>query len=250
MANDNVNLYGEAARALPGGLNTDGVTRTVRVTRRGDLVTVPVGKPLGNAAYEGSYFFASNPTPGTGIAGIAAADGYNAEETLLTLYNSATENEGTYIVPDFIEIVNTVVDTAGTNIRVDVHIDNIQRWVSGGSNLTPVNTCMDSSVAAKGVCRFGALVTSVASSSVRKLIGRPISSTDIVVGDILRIEFGTQTGFSQGSSLEAEATLSRFWTLPCPPVALGPGDSLLFTVNCASQSGAATWEFGCGWVER
>lgn len=251
MAYDPVTLYGAASRARPGNSPEAGQT-AIRATRRGDLSTVVIGKPMISAAFEGAYFHASNPTPGTGIAGIAAADGYNAEETLLTLYNSSTESEGVYVCPDFIEITNTVVDTAGTTIRYDVHIDNIQRWVSGGSTLTANNCNMDSSTAAVGVCRFGALVTSVASTTVRKLAGRSLSSTDIVVDDVIRLEFGAMGSGTpyQVSHLPAEATLARMWVLPQAPVVLGPGDTLLFTVNCASQSGAATWEVQVGWYER
>lgn len=252
MANDdNVRNWGVAGRAKPTAVTTDGVYVPMRTSRRGDQHVLSLGKPLVNLADEGGYFHASNPTPGTGIAGIAAADGYDAAEALWSLYNSATDAEGVRIYPDFIEIVNTVVDTNGTTIRVDVHMDNITRWSSGGSALTAVNTNMDSTESAKGVCRFGALVTTAASSSVRKLMGRPISSTDIVVGDVIRLEFGeSKAGSFQGVTQEAEATAGRFWVLPCPPVVLGPGDNLLFTVNCASQSGAATWEINCGWYER
>lgn len=251
MAYDPVVLYGSANRARPGNAPEAGQT-AVRCTRRGDLSTVTIGKPMISAALEGSYFHASNPTPGTGIAGIAAADGYDAAEALLTLYNSSSESEGILVCPDFIEITNTVVDTNGTTIRYDVHMDSTQRWSSGGSTLTANNCNMESTTAAVGVCRFGALVTSAASTSVRKLGGRSLSSTDIVVDDVIRLEFG---GLGSGtpyqvSHLPAEATLARMWVLPHAPVVLGPGDTLIFTVNCASQSGAATWEVQAGWYER
>jgi len=224
----------------------------MRLTRRGDVVTQAlIGGKLTTLAQEGSYFVATNPTVATGIAGIAAADGYNAAETLFLLYNQSTEAEAVQVSLDFLELQCTVVDTAGTDIRFDHHIDNIDRFTSGGTNITPVNPNMDSTASAKGRLRFGAVVSTSASSSVRYLGGRQLSSTDLVANDLMLFTYGGTNSFStQGANLTEEATLARLWQVACPPVVLGPGDSYLFTINCASQTGAATWTFNCGWWER
>lgn len=246
-----VSLYGAASRARPSKYS-DQATAPVRLTNRGDLVVQSLsGTKMHALAQEGSYFVATNPTVATGIAGIAAADGYNAAETLFLLYNQATAAEGIEVCLDFLELQCTVVDTGGTDIRFDHHIDTGDRFTSGGSNITPVSPNMNSSASAKGRLRFGAVVSSSASSSVRYLGGRQLSSTDLVANDLMYFSYGGSTSFSnQNSNLTEEVTLSRFWHVSCPAVVLGPGQSYLFTINCASQTGAATWTFNAGWWER
>jgi hypothetical protein len=248
---DDVRPLGIVGRGLPTA-TSDNIQVPQRLGRHGELVTMPVaGSKLWGLADEGSYFFASNPTPGTGIAGIAAADGFNAAETLFLLYNTATASEGTRLYLDFLELHCTVVDTNGTDIRYDMHIDNGDRYTSGGSAITPVNVNMDSSAAAKGRLKFGALVSAAASSAVRYVGGRLLASTDLVANDMLRFDFGSPTS-NQGQAVNVseEATLGRIFQVSCPPIVLGPGHSFLFSVNCASQSGAATWSFNSGWSER
>ncbi len=248
---DYVSLYGAASRARPSKY-ADQSQAPVRLSNRGETVTQSLhGGKMHTLAQEGSYFVATNPTVATGIAGIAAADGYNAAETLFLLYNQSTQAEGIQICLDFLELQCTVVDTNGTDLRFDHHIDNTDRFTSGGSNITPVSPNMDSSASAKGRLRFGAVVSSAASSSVRYLGGRQLASTDLVANDLMLFTYGGSNAFSnQNSNLTEEATLSRFWHVACPPVVLGPGCSYLFTINSASQSGAATWTFNCGWWER
>lgn len=246
---DPVKLYGASYRSRP-GLSADGGEAPLHTGLRGDLGTLPMGKALSNAALEGSYFAATNPTVGTGIAGIAAADGYNAEETLYYLRNAATAADGIWVIPDFIELACTVVDTNGTNILVSVHVDSASRFVSGGSAITPVNTNMGSSVSSSATLRFGAVVTSTTTTD-RLIYSRLISSTDLVADDIIRFDFGNQaTGALQVLNNSEHATLGRMFNIGCPPVVLGPGTAMIVSVNCASQSGAATWSFATGWVER
>lgn len=251
MANNPVNLWGVSNRALP-TRSVDATYQPMRRSCRGDLMVQNRGKPLVSLADEGSYFVATNPTPGTGIAGIAAADGFDATETLFLLTNANTVASATRVYLDFLEIACTVVDTGGSNIRYDMHIDDSTRFSSGGSAITPVNPNMDSSAAAVATLRFGAVVTSAATANVRYLGGRLISSTDLVVDDVIRVDFGGDSPTKAGSfdHLPAEASLSRYFQIAAPPVVLAPAACFLFSVNCASQSGAATWSFNCGWHER
>lgn len=250
---DNNRLWAEQRRTQPTPYSSGSEVPLVASPHGEQYVQGTYGGKLWTPADRGQYFVATNPTVATGIAGIAAADGYNAAETLFLLYNTATGASGdeTRIYLDFLELQCTVVDTAGTDIRFDHHIDSIDRFTSGGTNITPVNPNMDSSASAKGRLRFGAVVSASASTSVRYLGGRQLSSTDLVANDLMLFSFGGSNAFSsQGSNLTEEATLARLWQVACPPVVLGPGDSYLFTINCASQTGAATWTFNTGWVER
>lgn len=248
---DDTRPLGVVGRALP-GRSSDNTQMPQRLSARGDLVMLPLtGGKMHGLADEGSYFVATNPTVATGIAGIAAADGYSAIETLLLLHNTSTESEAVRIYLDSLELQCTVVDTNGTDVRFDHHIDSTDRFSSGGTNIVPVSPNMDSSASAKGRLRFGAVVSTAASTGVRYLGGRQLSSTDLVANDLMVFTYGGSSSFSQqAANLTEEATLARIFQVACPPVVLGPGDSYLFTINCASQSGAATWTFNCSWWER
>lgn len=251
MALEDRSLFGESRRAKPSQASA-GTQARLRASNRGELVVQGLGKPAYALADEGSYFLATNPTPGTGIIGIAAADGYDATESLLVLQNGSTAAEDVRVYLDFLEIACTVVDASGTNVRYDMHVDNIDRYTSGGSTITPVNCNMDSTEASKAVPYFGAVVSPAASSDVRYLGGRLVSSTDLVADDTFRFDFGGDgAGAAQGLSSAEHATLNTYVREPCPPIVLGPGDAFLFTVNCASQAvTGATWTFKLGYWER
>ena len=237
-------------RGIPSQV-ADSTVGPLRSSKRGELITQVIGKPLYALADEGSYFVASNPTPGTGIVGIAAADGWNPLESLLTIQNTAKVSEGIRMYLDFLEIACTVVDTNGTNVRWDMHIDSGSRWTSGGSTITPVSPNMDVSSTTKAAVHFGALVSPAATSDVRYLGGRLVSSTDLVADDTLRFNFGgADAGSVQDLSSAEHATLNTRIVESVPPVILGPLDSFLFSINCASQSGGATWSFRLGYWER
>jgi hypothetical protein len=67
---DQVDILGVTGRDLP-GVYQDNVRQAPRIGRRGEVYTQPLaGTKLYPLADEGSYFLASNPTIGTGIAGI------------------------------------------------------------------------------------------------------------------------------------------------------------------------------------
>jgi AraC-like DNA-binding protein len=66
-----------ASRGLPTPAVGDSVYIPARSSRYGELVTQALaGSKMYAAADEGSYFVATNPTPGTAIAGIATILGY------------------------------------------------------------------------------------------------------------------------------------------------------------------------------
>jgi len=252
MAIQRIELRANPVTALP-GLTTEGGDGAVRMSHRGGIVVSPVGKGMYGCADEGGYFVATNPTIGTGVAGIAAADGYSAIETLFLLYNTSTAAQRTRLCLDFIELHLTVVGANGTDIRVDCHIDKGDRFTSGGSDLTPVNVNMDSTASAKGRLRFGAVVSTAASDSVRQVYGKKLSTTIAVVEDVIRFEFGNSKSLaaSPAAVLHQDGAITgRVWVLPCPPVVLGPNSSFLMSVNCASQDAAAEWALNAGWFER
>jgi hypothetical protein len=246
MALEDRKLWGETHQDLMGASanNTNGPLGS---TRRGALHVAPWGSPASNLAEVGQYFVATNPTAGTGIPGIAAADGINALENLISVYNADTAAGGKRIYMDYLTLRLTAAGTSGTDLAYVHHIDSTDRYSSGGSAITEVNPNMDSASTSVGTVYFGALVTSAASA--QRLLGGGVLRVVIgVVGDVYSFSFhGGGQPTNAAGIINATAPVSMHTNL-CP-VVIGPGDCWLFQTNASSQAGAISWEFEMGWWE-
>ena len=220
-----------------------------RANKYGEKIVQLTGKAAYGPADDGAYFLARNPTVGTGIAGIAAADGAEGLENLVHLYNSATVTEGTRIYLDYLRLVPTAAGTNGTTTVFISVIDNVSRYTSGGSAITPVNVNMDSTASPKGQLKFGALVT-VAGSADSRIVGGGALRLGVikVIGDVYQFDFG---GFRQDMPpTVTSGTAQIFYPWRHAPVVLGPGDSFTLEVFGASQTVAASFEFEMAWYEK
>ena len=244
---DSYQAFLKARREKPTRVS-GGQTPAARGTEYGDAVVQPLfgGKTIG-LADEGSYFVATNPTPGTGIAGIADPATFADTKALVVLKNTS-ETLSVYL--DYLNLTVTAAGTNATNLYWVAKLDNITRWSSGGSAITPVNTNMDSTTAAAVDLRFGAAVAVAAGSSAR-LIGHGVVRTVIpVVADQYRFVFGGSEVAAVHSPMSTIGTAIAYAVVPVAPVVLGPGDSLLFHTFSGSQSGAHSFEFSLGFWQR
>lgn len=247
MALEDRSIFGEAHADKPNMSNNNAATR-LRCSRRGDLGVYPVGKGVYGLCDEGSYFVATNPTPGTGIAGIAASDGNNDLENLICVYNAATAAAGTRIYLDYLQLLVTAAGTNGTTTEWVSKIDDSDRYTSGGSAITEVNCNMDSTESTSARLHFGALVSPAASN--QRLVGHgTLRSVIAVVEDTYTFDFGAGVS-GMTSSLQTTGTAVAHIYVPHAPVILGPGDSWLFQINAASQTAASSFEFQLGFWER
>lgn len=238
-----------ASRARPSAVAADGVLKSARSNVYGEALVQTVGKPRYALADEGRYFVARNPTPGTGVAGIAAADGLNDAEGLMLLTNDNTDGSRVYL--DYLYLRCTAAGTNGTDMDFTLKIDsNSNRYTSGGSAITPVNANMDSSATPGVTTYFGALVTT-ATTTARILAYRRLRRATIVVaGDEFWFGFGEGPAPSvRTGTLAADSTTNVGYATHLPPVVLGAGDCVWMACNAASQTGATSWEFELGfWV--
>lgn len=206
-----------------------------------------MGKALYALADQGQYFTATNTTPGTGIDGIAAADGNSDLENYFHLLNSDTASGGKRIYLDYLIMRPTAAGTNGTTTEWVSKIDTTTRYTSGGSAITPVNPNADSSNATIATLRAGALVTTAASA--QKIVGHGMLRSVIkVIGDMYIYDFGAES-LPHFSNLSTVGTAIAQIHVPHPPVILGPGHAWMFQINGASQSVAASYEFQLGWWE-
>jgi len=247
MAIDDRRIWSEIHRDQPSKL-TDATWGAVRGSRYGEVGITPFGKGKYAFADEGTYFIATNPTPGTGVAGIAAADGNDDTENLICLYNGTAESAGTRVYLDYLRLYPTAAGTNGTNTSWVHKIDNANRWTSGGSAITPVNPNADDSGTSGCTLHVGAVVSPAATS--QRLLGGGVLRVVIkVIGDIYYFDFGGNGAGAPGGTI-INGTAPAAMYIPCCPVILGSGDSWMFQINAASQSVAAAFEFELAWWER
>lgn len=115
-------------------------------------------------------FSAQNATPGTGIDSTAAPTSFSATVGLMSIYNSATTTEGSVIIPQRLRLLATQANTSATQYRLIGYLDSINRYSSGGTQLTTVNKfkTSDSSYTdpvSKATVYFGALTLAAASDA-------------------------------------------------------------------------------------
>jgi len=233
-----------ANRGRPAPIN-EGVYGPIRGTRYGELLVEDLD-PY-SLADEGTYFLATNPTLGTGIAGIAATTAFDATKTLLHLMNISTSKR---LYLDFVDLVVTAAGTNGTTTGFSMTADKgTTRYSSGGSTITPINPNLASSDTAEVSMKFGALTTTAASSAVRPLGDFQVRTVIKVVNDSYRFVFGRKGMAWRLAGASLDGTTSAKVTIPCPPVILGENDQFLLHDWAASQSAASSYQLRCGfWI--
>lgn len=239
--------YVRAFRGLP-DVAQEGVMHPERGSRYGEpIVHSGLGAKLYSLADEGSYFVAGHATPGTGVAGIAAADGYDATEGLILLRNLSPDKR---VYLDYILLQATAAGTNGTTTNYIMTADKgTSRYSSGGGAITPKNTNLASADSADVALYFGALVLTAASADVRILADYLARTVIKVAGDRTLFTFGDSQKMVQGDGTKLESTEQLALTIPCPPVVLGQYDQFMLHEAAASQSGAASYRWSMGfWV--
>ena len=210
----------------------------------GEQFVYPIGHGRVHLADEGSYFVATNPTPGTGIATIAALSAFAATSPFFMLVNTSTTKK---VYLDFIQLGVTVVGTSAASLSHLLVIDNgIGRYTSGGSSLTPKNVNMLSDTVSLCSVYCGALVAGAASGLVRQLGGGSFRPAAPQVGDSYTVTFGCpESNFGQ---IVTDAIIRV--VVNHSPVVVGPQQTFLYYIWLASQSAASNFEIEAGWWER
>ena len=250
MSQDPVKPWLETHRSLGTATRTEAVNTPQRGSPYGEAYVQTIGKGAYQMADEGSYFVATNPTPGTAIAGIAGTGAFSDAESLLYIKNAATAAEATRLYLDYIRLFVVVAGTNGTNHRYVMKLEpaNVERYTSGGSAITAVNPNMDSTETPAATIKFGALVTTAASADVRLIANGNIRTVITVAGDVYDFDFGGAAKASAGMPLEG--TLQAHIVRNLPPVVLGPGCTFVMSLHAASQTVASEYEFEIGFWQR
>jgi hypothetical protein len=250
-------LKGFTSRSLPQAV-PDSQSQDVRLGRYGDVFVAPVYADYYALTGEGSYYVATNPTISTGIAfGAAASTTFSDTAGAgLVIMNTDQNPSGTFgkrLGIDYIKLICTTA-IGGTIttpfFQMAAKIDTTLRYVSGGTQIIPVSSNMDTSNTSVSKVFFGALTLSTPSSASRivfRQVGRGAAAMP-GVNDVIIINFGSveKAVAAQNAALAVPAQLCY----TAPPVELGPGQSFSLHSWAPAQTSAPVFEFEIGWFER
>lgn len=209
-------------------------------------------------ADEGGFWVSTNPTVGTGIAGtICTDDAATASSThaqfapAILIYNSdvAANPSSVSIYMKYIKLIVTTAPASATSWKYSLRMDNLNRYSSGGSVITPVNPNPNSTKGSKALIYAGAIVPSALPSGNARLVANGTFDTAIpVVGDQYLMKFGN----SEASMDQVNGgTTAKNMTYVVPPVVIPPGWCLALDMWGASNAVTPiSFEFEMGHVER
>lgn len=253
----NVKAAVEASRNLPAQFDQTDIA--LRGGPYGELFTAPVLPEAQVSADEGTYWTVTNPTPGTGIATIAAQTTLADISPFILFKNNwqITDNNRRRIIAKFLRLTCTAPGTAGTQLRFASKVDGVgTRYASGATLIAGNNTIgvatnqpqnANSDISWGSALQFYAgPIVAAAASSPRLLDALTIRTTIPVIGDTYQIIFGDNESPATAS---IPATVSSFG-LNVGPMVVGPQEWGAFHIWLPSQSAASSYEITFGYVER
>lgn len=232
-------------------VTAEGSEASQRGSKYGDLTVQPLINKNHLLADEGSYFVATNPTPGTGIAFAVNASVSETAGYFLAVINGSSQGDPSAksIYLDYLRLIPTVAPASGTSGRFFWKSDVAAKYTSGGSTLTPVNPNSGNGNTSVASVKAGALTTAAASGVARLLSHGVLRGAIPVVNDEYVFDFGGAE--VAGGSMITSGTNVQRMGIPVPPIVVGPGMmvglQLWFPSNSATGLSA---ELELGFWER
>lgn len=263
---------GIVSRSLPAP-TTDGVENEARMRmgRYGDVKIESMWPTDHLLADEGAYMLATTLPAATALQlGLSAA--FSGTQAAFALANLDAPG-GKRLYPRFLKLAQSVAPTSGVDLRYAITVDSINRMpttisnAAGGSGPgTPATatayrvpvTCvnMDVNPSIVGVPFFPLSTAGgnpptvpAASPFARTIVGNGYIKNSIpVVKDQYVLQFG---GVDLGGTFQAAAALAKI-VEHCPPVVIGPGQTMLIHMWSASNitAGNAWDDVSLAWIEK
>lgn len=238
-------IYPVAADALPASVS-DGTSKQARSDRFGAL---HVRNELIAWAQEGTYFKATNPSLGTGIAmGIQTTFSATANVLLAMRSSSATRA----VIPHYIRLICTAAGATTTSSRLAITTDNVNRYTSGGTDLTGqivnANTGLGPT-SVIDVLRFGIITSpaAVAQRIMANVVLKTQAAPCWTVGDQVKIMFSDD---GDAQPLNGAAAVNIVANVG-PVILAGANHTMLLHMwNPANATTAPSWELEMAWWER
>lgn len=199
-------------------------------------------------ATDGQYFLARSPTPGTGIASLAAPTAFDDTKPFLMIQNAHPTK---VLTLDYIKLTCTAAGTGGSAIHYGHKVDGVNsaRYTSGGSVLTPVCPNMNQGALSSALIYCGAIVAAAASAAAR-LLGHSVMRPVIpVIGDTYLFTFDGTFGAGLGAQAVAGTAVANV-IVPSAPILIGPTQWYALHIWLPSQSNASSYEVELGYVEN
>lgn len=207
-------------------------------------------------ADEGSYFVATNPTPGTkidyGSAGTQAS--FSDTVPFMVFQNTAVAGSGIRMFLDYVRLlqIGGTAPATTTSVQIAAKIDSVLRTETAGAltGTTPLNANSGSSRQPIGRVRVpnGAVATIPAATGAARLVGRAqLKGGPTLVLDEYNVGFGLVDTPPMGGYL---TTVSSYWTR-LAPVVLDPQTScVLYLWLPGGATNPFSFEFETAWWER
>lgn len=235
----------------------DGQDVDPRLSRYREIAVVPSIITKHPLADEGSYFTTNNAQ--TGIATAAAVVAFAAANPFLAIYNGSNPSDdfAQRIYLDYLTLMVTAAGTAGTSVQCAIVKDRGNRYVSGGTDLTPaIANAGPTSQGSLTRVWAGNLVASTPTTNAKTLVGnrtlKVMTAPAPTVGDQYTLRCGAANMAENLIYSNAGTTLTQVLnaTQSIPPMVLGPDESLLFYLWIVTQSGASSYAPEVSWWER
>jgi hypothetical protein len=259
MAAQDVSVQLYVAQSLPDRMAEKATLQNgIRVDPWKGQYVQPIFMGDENQADEGSYFVATNPTPGTAIAyGSAGTQASFSDTVPFFLYkNNAGAGTGTRMYLKNLKLIQIggTAPATTTSVQVAVKTDNVPRFPTSAASTytaaTPVNANNNSTRGAVGQLWVpnGAVATIPASGGSARLVDRvQLKGGPTLVLDQYELLFCAPDNAQGGGYL---TTVSKY-SERVSPVILGPQEYAV--VHLWFPGGATnpfTFEFSTSWRER
>jgi len=233
----------------------DGATGRLRAGKYLEQYTIGLLRKQHAHADEGSYFTCGNNQSGIATPAVTA---FATTTPGWLIVNTNTAASGLRIYIDYLNLVTTVAGgwaSAGVNTQIMVYIDQVNRYSSGGTDLSAnfVNTSTGSSLTPG--CKFYAgAITATAAQAQRAVAGfrilRPAVSATVadVVGETKMMNFGGVEAMLNGTITVGSANQI---SIPLPAIVLDPQSScLIYYVMNGTTPSAASFVPELGIIQR
>lgn len=241
---DSTNPYFTANEQLAWAQNTgrsyttDGNLLFPRSNGYGELGMIDTfGTRTPMLARDGSRWVATN-VPGTPIVSTNAA-AFAATTPALIIQNNNPLG-GRYVYPVRVKLTATAIGTSSTNWDVQWLMDNVKRYSSGGTTISPTNPNPNVNAGATGAQVFFGALTAIAANASRIIAADRVRTVIKVIGDETVFEFGDSVPKAVGMPTDGTLQLSK--TCQICPVGIPPQMSLLMYEYGASQAAAASFD--------